>query len=920
VFATFLTLAMTVALALVTTPPASAADTVTISGRVVNQANGSPLNGLTATWIRLGWAGSESVTATTRADGSFSITVPRGIYGCVHVDNAAAGWKDMYAGCYEGTTDATTGTVQLTAGAVINGTFTPPAELIDPFSVSVNFISTDDESIHDSFSVTLQPGNPTPYTFAVTPGRYTVKISSYEGVVTQYYHAAAAESASMPVTLELGTPTSGIDFTLGVSGRTVSGRLVDEGGLPLGGVAVFVSDPTQDNFITAGRTRPNGTFTANPPTGDDFLVSYPVEPDSNTFEYWENSATVEDATILHAPPGEPAAFTGIEGSSSRPTLSWATAPDRPAAPTTTAAADSGFTVNWTAPDDGNAPINHYTISVYRPGESIPVRTTDVGVTSGASVTGLLPATDYTVTIAASNEVGMSLESAAAAISTITTTAPGAVRSLSATAASASTATVGWAAPASDGGSAVTGYDVTVTRAGSPVPSAVITVNGMTASISGLAESTGYVVAVAARNAVGTGASNSAPFTTPATPIVVTVPSVPGRPTGSAASSTTVTLSWAAPSRDGGAPVDGYRVATFSGSTAVASAIATVSGTGATISGLSANTAYTFKVAAHNSSGYGANSAPSAAITTTNQPAPTSSRIAGADRYQAAVNVSKASYPAGASVVYVVTGAGYADALSAGPAAAKEGGPLLLTPGAGLLPEVKAEIRRLAPGKIVVVGGVNSVSAGALAELKQLQNNTTRIGGADRYEASRNLAKYAFSSSGAKSVYIATGVNFPDALSAGAAAAAVDGPVVLVYGNASTIDAPTLALLDDLGVNAVTIAGGPASVTPGIETSLTAVGTVTRRGGADRFEASANINRNAFSRTGEAFLVTGLNFPDALSGSAWAGHIDAPVYLSQQDCVPGVALDAMAAQGVTHVTLVGGPNSLGQAVASLTRCS
>ncbi|SDZ24498.1 cell wall-binding repeat-containing protein [Herbiconiux ginsengi] len=299
--------------------------------------------------------------------------------------------------------------------------------------------------------------------------------------------------------------------------------------------------------------------------------------------------------------------------------------------------------------------------------------------------------------------------------------------------------------------------------------------------------------------------------------------------------------------------------------------------------------------------------------------PSTERVSGADRYEAAVNVSKAAFPTTAPVVYVVTGANYPDALSAGPAAAHEGGPLLLTEKDALLPVVVAEITRLKPAKIVVVGGVNSVSELVLGRLRSLQRNVVRIGGADRYEASRNLASYAFGDGGAAVTYVATGTDFPDALSAGAAAASRGGPVVLVDGSAGSVDVATGVLLDSLAVQEIVIAGGPASVSAGMAASLSTIAHTARQGGADRFEASANINADAFPSAERAFLATGLKFPDALAGSAWAGSSSAPLYVARPDCVPRAVLDAMRIQRIERITLIGGPASLSPSVASLTPC-
>lgn len=301
-------------------------------------------------------------------------------------------------------------------------------------------------------------------------------------------------------------------------------------------------------------------------------------------------------------------------------------------------------------------------------------------------------------------------------------------------------------------------------------------------------------------------------------------------------------------------------------------------------------------------------------------APTS-RIEGATRYDVAVGISQKAYPTTASTVYVATGENYPDALSAAPAAAKEKAPLLLTTKSSIPASVTTEIQRLKPSKIVVVGGPNSVSNAVLAQLDALASgDAVRISGADRYEASRNVVDYAFGADGAALAYVSTGRNFPDALSASAAGGKLGAPVVLVDGLASAADAETKATLTDLGVTSVKIAGGPSSVSAAIEASLAATDrSVIRLSGADRFEASASINRDAFTSSSRAFIATGYNFPDALAGAAYAGAVGAPLYVVPTNCVPAAVLADFETLGVNQVTLLGGPNSLTAAVENLTAC-
>ena len=108
------------------------------------------------------------------------------------------------------------------------------------------------------------------------------------------------------------------------------------------------------------------------------------------------------------------------------------------------------------------------------------------------------------------------------------------------------------------------------------------------------------------------------------------------------------------------------------------------------------------------------------------------RISGADRYQTAAKVSASRFAAGVPVAYVVTGAKFPDALAAGVAAGVERGPVLLTQPTALPPATVAELDRLRPAEIVVVGGTGSVSDGVLAQLRgKTSGEVTRVQGPDR---------------------------------------------------------------------------------------------------------------------------------------------------------------------------------------------
>jgi glucose/arabinose dehydrogenase len=91
------------------------------------------------------------------------------------------------------------------------------------------------------------------------------------------------------------------------------------------------------------------------------------------------------------------------------------------------------------------------------------------------------------------------------------------------------------------------------------------------------------------------------------------------------------------------------------------------------------------------------------------------RRSGGDRYATAAAVA-ATYPANVPVAYVATGENYPDAIAGGPAAARDGGPILLVRRDSIPSATSAALTRLKPGRIVVLGGTGAVSAGVATAL------------------------------------------------------------------------------------------------------------------------------------------------------------------------------------------------------------
>jgi putative cell wall-binding protein len=298
------------------------------------------------------------------------------------------------------------------------------------------------------------------------------------------------------------------------------------------------------------------------------------------------------------------------------------------------------------------------------------------------------------------------------------------------------------------------------------------------------------------------------------------------------------------------------------------------------------------------------------------------RISGPDRFATSVQISQIGYPEGSDAVFIVNGLNFPDALGAAPAAARIWAPVLLVTPWGIPESVKAELTRLNPSTIYIVGGAPSVSAEVETQLRGYSSDVVRFSGVDRFHTSRLVAQYFWGASDNRTAYVATGLNFPDALSAAPAAANEYAPVILVNGKASALDSATASLLGELGIEKVVVTGGEPSVSAGVKKGIDELPFIVesyRRNGADRVATSVITNQKSFPLADTAFLATGWNFPDALAGAALAGAWFSPVYLVRQDCVPYDVLQEIGRLHVREVILLGGEPSLSNNVLNLQQC-
>lgn len=248
------------------------------------------------------------------------------------------------------------------------------------------------------------------------------------------------------------------------------------------------------------------------------------------------------------------------------------------------------------------------------------------------------------------------------------------------------------------------------------------------------------------------------------------------------------------------------------------------------------------------------------------------RIFGSNRFLTSYEASKKGWQ-NSDYAVIASGVDYPDALCAGPLAKKYNAPILLSEQKSLTEGLKNELQRLKVKQVFIIGGEGALSKDTENQIKALGINIKRIGGANRYETSVLIAKEVGNSG--KMVF-ATGLDYPDALSIAPVAANLSMPIVLVGKN--NVDRVVKEYVDSQNIQKSYVVGAEGVISNQVSSTLPAV---KRLGGNNRYETNKAII-NEFKSTinfSNIYVVTGLDYPDALSGSALAAKGGHPIILT-----------------------------------------
>jgi SpoIID/LytB domain protein len=284
---------------------------------------------------------------------------------------------------------------------------------------------------------------------------------------------------------------------------------------------------------------------------------------------------------------------------------------------------------------------------------------------------------------------------------------------------------------------------------------------------------------------------------------------------------------------------------------------------------------------------------------------------GANRYNTAVEISKANFPSGADSVVIATGLNYPDALAAASFAAQIDAPVLLVAGGTVPGATIGEVQRLNPTKIYILGGTVAVPQSAENVLDDIAP-VTRLAGSNRYGTAIQISK-ATHAGPVDTVYLAPGTSFVEAL--------VAGPVAASSGNAILLVPPTslpgsiVSEIQRLSPSKIVVVGGGKVISQSVVDQLAPYAdSVVSIAGNNRYHTAVLVSKHGFPSGADTVLIaTGVLFPDALSGGGVAGNLNAPILLVEPGSLPSSIATELLRLDPATVWVLGGPEAISDSV-------
>jgi putative cell wall-binding protein len=282
--------------------------------------------------------------------------------------------------------------------------------------------------------------------------------------------------------------------------------------------------------------------------------------------------------------------------------------------------------------------------------------------------------------------------------------------------------------------------------------------------------------------------------------------------------------------------------------------------------------------------------------------PLGKRLSGLNRIETATAISQEGWLDGADTVVLARGYDFPDALAGTTLAYQLDAPMLLTHDTKLTSTTKTEILRLKAKKVILLGSSDAIHSDVERELRGMGLEVSRIGGVDRFDTAAQIAENMPKKG--NTAIVAYGFNFPDALTIAPYAAKMGYPIFLTR----TKELPE-ATKNALKNFEHTIVVGSEDVIS--ESIFKQLNSPVRYGGLNRFETNFDIVNKLFTGdNGKAYIATGYNYADALTGAVLAAKNNAPLLLARPTLVPDPIKDAILTKKLHSYNFLGGSDVLG----------
>lgn len=191
----------------------------------------------------------------------------------------------------------------------------------------------------------------------------------------------------------------------------------------------------------------------------------------------------------------------------------------------------------------------------------------------------------------------------------------------------------------------------------------------------------------------------------------------------------------------------------------------------------------------------------------------------------------------------------------------------------------------------------------------LEQNTQRLAGSDRIATALEIALEAFPG-GADTVIIARADDFPDALAGAPLAYKLQAPILLTY--PEELPAEVYRFIADSKPKKIFLLGGTGAISPSVESKLSELAYTYRIAGNNRYATAAAV-ADMLGTTGQAIIVNGLNYPDAIAAASHAALQGKPILLTPAAVLAPETAEALRRLSVTQAEVIGGAAAISEEV-------